>query len=46
VPLARPRDQITTREDPEFAHLRAHGFAELKATKAKAEAKLLEVVDV
>ncbi len=46
VPLARPRDQITTKEDPEFAHLRAHVFAEIKATKAKAEAKLLEVVDV
>ena len=34
VPLARPRDQITTKEQPEFAHLRAHVFAEIKATKS------------
>ncbi len=33
IALARPRDQITTKEQPEFAHLRAHVFAEIKATK-------------
>ena len=34
IPLARPRDQITTKEEPAFAHLRAHVFAEIKATKS------------
>jgi cytochrome P450/ABC-type nitrate/sulfonate/bicarbonate transport system ATPase subunit len=34
IPLARPRDHITTKEEPAFAHLRAHVFAEIKATKS------------
>ena len=31
VDLPRPRDQIATKEIPEFAHLRAHVFASIKA---------------
>jgi NitT/TauT family transport system ATP-binding protein len=31
VDLPRPRDQIETKELPEFAHLRAHVFASIKA---------------
>jgi NitT/TauT family transport system ATP-binding protein len=31
VDLPRPRDQITTKELPEFAHLRTHVFAAVKA---------------
>jgi NitT/TauT family transport system ATP-binding protein len=31
VDLPRPRDQIATKELPEFAHLRAHVFAAVKA---------------
>ncbi|HET6952205.1 MAG TPA: ABC transporter ATP-binding protein [Acidimicrobiales bacterium] len=31
VALPRPRDQITTKETPEFAHLRASVFASIKA---------------
>lgn len=31
VDLPRPRDQITTKEMPEFAHLRARVFASIKA---------------
>lgn len=55
IGLPRPRDQITTKEDPDFAHLRAHVFAEIKATRAAAEAAVgteakrpasAEVVDV
>ena len=51
VPLARPRDQITTKEEPEFAHLRAHVFAEIKASKspppaAPAPAPSMELSDV
>jgi NitT/TauT family transport system ATP-binding protein len=30
VPLARPRDQVTTKELPEFAHLRAHVYLAIK----------------
>jgi NitT/TauT family transport system ATP-binding protein len=30
VDLPRPRDQITTKELPEFAHLRAHVFAQIR----------------
>jgi NitT/TauT family transport system ATP-binding protein len=30
VPLARPRDQVTTREIPEFTHLRSHVFSLIK----------------
>ena len=31
VDLPRPRDQITTKEDPDFAHLRASVFASIRA---------------
>jgi NitT/TauT family transport system ATP-binding protein len=31
VDLPRPRDQIATKERPDFAHLRAHVFASIKA---------------
>jgi NitT/TauT family transport system ATP-binding protein len=31
VDLPRPRDQITTKELPDFAHVRAHVFASIKA---------------
>jgi len=31
VDLPRPRDQITTKEMPAFAHMRAHVFASIKA---------------
>jgi NitT/TauT family transport system ATP-binding protein len=30
VPLPRPRDQVTTKELPEFAHLRAHVYRAIK----------------
>jgi NitT/TauT family transport system ATP-binding protein len=30
VPLPRPRDQVTTKELPEFAHLRAHVYLAIK----------------
>ena len=40
VELDRPRDQITTKEDPRFAHLRAHVFAEIRATKEAKEASV------
>ena len=32
VPLPRPRDQVTTKELPEFAHLRAHVYRAIKRT--------------
>lgn len=32
VALARPRDQISTKEDPIFAHLRAHVFSSVKGS--------------
>lgn len=35
VDLPRPRDQIVTKELPEFAHLRAHVFASIKAESAQ-----------
>ena len=30
VPPARPRDQVTTKEQPEFAHLRAHVYRSIR----------------
>ena len=27
VPLAKPRDQVTTKDDPQFAHLRTHIYS-------------------
>jgi len=30
VPLPRPRDQVATKELPEFAHLRAHIYRAIK----------------
>jgi NitT/TauT family transport system ATP-binding protein len=32
VGLPRPRDQVTTKELPEFAHLRAHIYTAIKRT--------------
>ncbi len=37
VDLPRPRDQITTKELPEFAHLRARIFASIKAESSRSE---------
>jgi NitT/TauT family transport system ATP-binding protein len=34
VPLPRPRDQVTTKELPEFAHLRAHIYLAIKRPEA------------
>ena len=36
VDLPRPRDQITTKELPDFVHLRARVFAEIRAESASA----------
>jgi NitT/TauT family transport system ATP-binding protein len=33
VPLPRPRDQVDTKELPEFAHLRAHVYRLIKGTR-------------
>jgi NitT/TauT family transport system ATP-binding protein len=38
VGLPRPRDQIATKELPEFAHLRAHVFASIKAESQRISA--------
>lgn len=35
VDLPRPRDQIATKELPEFAHLRARVFASIKAESSR-----------
>jgi NitT/TauT family transport system ATP-binding protein len=35
VPLPRPRDQVTTKELPEFAHLRAHIYRAIKRPDAQ-----------
>ena len=35
VPLPRPRDQVTTKELPEFAHLRAHVYRAIKRPEAE-----------
>jgi NitT/TauT family transport system ATP-binding protein len=35
VPLPRPRDQVTTKELPEFAHLRGHVYRAIKRTPAE-----------
>ncbi len=37
VDLPRPRDQITTKEMPEFAHMRARIFASIKAESSRRE---------
>lgn len=37
VDLPRPRDQITTKELPEFAHMRARIFASIKAESSRSE---------
>ena len=34
VPLPRPRDQIATKELPDFAHLRAHVYRQIKREQA------------
>jgi NitT/TauT family transport system ATP-binding protein len=36
VDLPRPRDQVTTKELPEFAHLRAHVYRAIKRREDKA----------
>ena len=38
VDLPYPRDQVTTKELPEFAHLRARVYTAIKATKKPATA--------
>jgi NitT/TauT family transport system ATP-binding protein len=35
VPLPRPRDQLTTKELPEFARLRAHVYKAIKRPEAE-----------
>ena len=35
-PLARPHDQVDTKEEPEFAHLRAHVYRLIKRTTGTA----------
>jgi NitT/TauT family transport system ATP-binding protein len=40
VDLARPRDQITTKEQPDFTHLRAHVFASIKAESRRIAAEV------
>ena len=35
VPLPRPRDQVTTKELPDFAHLRAHVYRAIKRPEAE-----------
>jgi NitT/TauT family transport system ATP-binding protein len=45
VDLPRPRDQIATKELPEFTHLRGHVYRQIKREQAslpEAEAKLIE----
>jgi len=39
IPLPRPRDQVTTKELPEFAHLRAHVYRAIKRPE-KGDARL------
>lgn len=39
VPLARPRHQVTTREDPEFGHLRAELLRRVMRLRAEGEAR-------
>jgi NitT/TauT family transport system ATP-binding protein len=36
VPLPRPRDQVDTKELPEFARLRAHVYRLIKGTGPRA----------
>jgi hypothetical protein len=35
VPLARPRDQLATKEDPQFGHLRADLFTEIRELRTR-----------
>jgi NitT/TauT family transport system ATP-binding protein len=37
VPLPQPRDQVTTKELPEFAHLRAHVYTKIKRSRPGAD---------
>jgi len=39
VPLARPRHQVTTREDPQFGHLRAELFRRVMGLRAESAAR-------
>src|SRR3954451_15530107 len=39
VPLPRPRDQVDTKELPEFAHLRGHVYRLIKGTRESAGAQ-------
>lgn len=46
VDLPRPRDQISTKELPDFAHLRAHVFASIKAESRRAtESNTVDSID-
>ncbi len=35
IPLTRPRDQIRTKEDPQFARLRAHLFEQIRVLRSR-----------
>ena len=45
VDLPRPRDQIATKELPEFAHLRAHVYRLIKRDAGDRGARCREVSD-
>jgi NitT/TauT family transport system ATP-binding protein len=45
VGLPRPRDQVETKELPEFAHLRAHVYRSIKRKQDSAEPELTEAVE-
>ena len=40
VNLPHPRDQVDTKEEPEFAHLRAHVYRQIKRSQSTAEPEL------
>jgi NitT/TauT family transport system ATP-binding protein len=43
VPLPRPRDQVATKELPEFAHLRAHVWRSIRRPEDAEQATIAQV---